>query len=367
MAEKAKKSSFEDKGDGRRAARGRRVWTRSVSSMRLLVDLGLAHGQPAPATLAGTGVRERDLDDPTALVLPEQELRSIRNLVRGLPHVSTLGVEAGMRYRFTTFGMLGFAMAASPDAWTALELALRYFPLTFAFTRFHVASDPEETVVTVEIDDVPEDLRAFVLARDCAALLRVRSDLDPAAGPVIELGFDFSAPREAAAHRAVLGFDPVFGRAATTIRLRSADLSRPLPTADPVARAAAEEQCRLLLDRRHARTGLAPMIRHRLARDSRVMPTMETMADALCTTVRTLRRRLEDEGTTFTTIRSEVREALAEELLTGTDLSIEAISDRLGYSEPTGFINAFKSWKGATPFTWRRRRRAVASRDATTV
>lgn len=358
MAGKPKKSLFQDKADAPRAGRGRRVWTRSVSSMRLLVDLGIAHGLAPAATLAGTGVRERDLDDPTALVVPEQELRTIRNLVNGRPAVATLGVEAGLRYRFTTFGMLGFAMAASRDTGEALALALRYFALTFAFTRFQVAANHDETVVTVEIDDVPEDLRAFVLARDCAALLAVRAGLDPAVGPVIELGFGFPAPRDVAAFRPLLGLDPVFGRPATTIRLASADLARPLATTDPVARAAAEDECRLLLERRHARTGLAPMIRHRLSRDSRSMPTMEAMADALGTTVRTLRRRLEDEGTTFTALRSEVRLALAEEWLAATDLSIEAIAERLGYAEPTSFINAFKAWNGTTPHVWRRRRTA---------
>mgnify|MGYP001765995728 CR=1 FL=1 len=362
MTGKTKKSSFEDKGDPRRGSRGRRVWTRSVSSMRLLVDLGAAHGLSAAATLAGTGVRERDLDDPTALVLPEQELRTIRNLVTGLPTIATLGIEAGLRYRFTTFGMLGFAMAASRDTGEALALALRYFALTFAFTRFLVTTTAAETVVTVEIDDVPEDLRPFVLARDCAALLRVRADLDPVAGPVIELAFGFPAPRDTAAFRPLLGLEPLFGRPATTLRLASADLTRPLATADPVARAAAEEQCRLLLERRHARTGIAPMIRHRLSRDSRRMPTMEAVADALCTTVRTLRRRLEDEGTTFTALRSEVRRALAEELLSATDLSIEAIAERLGYAEPTSFINAFKAWNGTTPYAWRRRRTASPPR-----
>lgn len=355
MTREAKKSMFEDKG-GRRAAVAARVWTRSITSMRILSELAVDHGLPLSTVLAGTGVGERELGDPLSLVLPEQELRLIRNLLRGLPGVPALGVEAGLRYRFTAFGMLGFAMVAAPDVRTVLDLALRYFNLTFAFTRFEVAAGPVQTVVTVSADDVPADLRRFVLERDCAALVRVRRDLDPGATPAIDVGFSWPAPRDLAPYRAAFGFEPGFGRAATTIRLETRDLARPLATADAAARAAAEEQCRLLLDRRHARSGLALMIRDRLVRDCDRMPTMETVADDLCTTVRTLRRRLEEEGTTFARIRGEVREALAEELLATTSLTIEAISERLGYAEPTCFINAFKSWRGLTPFAWRRRR-----------
>lgn len=360
MTAEAKKSMFEDNRVARRDGAGRRVWTRSVSSMRLMVGLGLSHGLAAAATLAGTGVRERDLDDPTALVLPEQELRSIRNLVRGLPSLSTLGVEAGMRYRFTTFGMLGLAMAASADLRGALDLALRYFNLTFAFTRFHVAETAEEIVVSIDADEVPEDLRRFVLERDCAALIRVHRDLAGTSDSVTGVGFGFAPPRDGGGYRAVLGIEPAFGRDTTALRLRRRDLAAPLATADPIARAAAEEQCRSLLDRRQARSGLALMIRDRLSRDGRRMPTMEAVARDLCTTVRTLRRRLEEEETTFTRIRTEVRVGLAEDLLTGTDLPIETVAERLGYAEATCFINAFKDWKGTTPFAWRRSRRGAA-------
>lgn len=85
------------------------------------------------------------------------------------------------------------------------------------------------------------------------------------------------------------------------------------------------------------------------------MPDMEAVASDLCLTPRTLRRRLDDEGTTFSAIRDEVRLALAEELLSMTELSIGEIAGRLGYADPTCFTNAFKGWKdGMTPLAWRR-------------
>lgn len=88
---------------------------RGVASMRIMAELGAAHGLSPRACLAGTGVYERDLEDASALVAPEQELKMVRNLVGAPDKVPALGVEAGLRYHFTAFGMLGLAMAASPS------------------------------------------------------------------------------------------------------------------------------------------------------------------------------------------------------------------------------------------------------------
>jgi hypothetical protein len=48
----------------------------------------------------------------------------------------------GTRYHFTTFGPLGMALMSSASIREALDLALTYFTLTFAFTRFDVSDTP---------------------------------------------------------------------------------------------------------------------------------------------------------------------------------------------------------------------------------
>ena len=328
---------------------------RSPASMRLMAELGVSHGLSIRACLAGTGVHERDLDDASVLVAPEQELKLIRNLVSQLKNVPVLGVEAGLRYHFTVFGMLGLAMAASANALGALEIALRYFNLTFAFTDFLVSQDGEETTITIDDAGLPCDLRRFVVERDVAALIRIQRDLCPHLPLLRGIAFAFPAPADEARYEALLGLRPQFGAPRSLIRLDNACLLQPLPQANAIARKAAEDQCRLLLERRRMRSGLALRIRQRLLREAPLMPDMDAVAASLCMTPRTLRRRLGDEGTTFTTIRDEVRLALAEELLSMTELSIGEIAGRLGYADPTCFTNAFKGWKdGMTPLAWRR-------------
>lgn len=328
---------------------------RSVASMRVLAELGRSHGLTPRACLAGTGVTERDLEDASALVAPEQELKMARNLVDRLKSVPALGVEAGLRYHFTAFGMLGLAMAASANTLGALEIALRYFNLTFAFTDFTVAQGRDKTVIAIDDTSLPADLRRFLVERDIGALVRIQRDLSPHLPVLSAISFAFPAPADAGRYADLLGIRPRFGAPASTLVAATAALLEPLPLANAIARQAAEEQCRLLLERRRLRSGLALRIRERLLRESPLMPDMAAVAADLCMTPRTLRRRLGDEGTTFSAVRDDVRRALAEELLSMTELSMAAIATRLGYADPTCFTNAFKNWKdGMTPLAWRR-------------
>ena len=185
--------------------------------------------------------------------------------------------------------------------------------------------------------------------------------------PVLRgIAFSFPPPADEERHAALLGLRPQFGAARSLIRLDNAGLRQPLPQANAIARRAAEDQCRQLLERRRTRSGLALRIRERLLRETAAMPDMPAVAAELCMTPRTLRRRLAGEGTTFSAIRDEVRRALAEELLSMTDLSIAEIAGRLGYADPTCFTNAFKGWKnGMTPLAWRRWVEAAPSMAAT--
>ena len=81
---------------------------------------------------------------------------------------------------------------------------------------------------------------------------------------------------------------------------------------------------------------------------------MEQVASRLGMSSRTLRRRLDEEGSHFRQLLDEVRQALAEELLATGGLTLEEIAERLGYGEVSNFIHSFKRWKGVAPRRFQR-------------
>ncbi|MCK9543386.1 MAG: AraC family transcriptional regulator, partial [Novosphingobium sp.] len=70
-----------------------------------------------------------------------------------------------------------------------------------------------------------------------------------------------------------------------------------------------------------------------------------------------LRRLLRGEGTSIATLRQNVRRDRAFRLLSGSNATIEAIADELGYREARSFTRAFRQWTGQSPSAWRSRRR----------
>jgi AraC-like DNA-binding protein len=71
---------------------------------------------------------------------------------------------------------------------------------------------------------------------------------------------------------------------------------------------------------------------------------------------RTLARRLESEGVTFSEVLQQLRRDLAARYLTEERLSISQIAWLLGYREVSAFSHAFKRWTGSAPREATRRR-----------
>lgn len=325
---------------------------RSTQSMRLMAAFAVEHGIAMSEVLAGTDLQENELIDPAMVVTGQQELRLIRNLVASLPQIPALGLQVGARYHFTTFGVLGFAIVSSSSLRHALDLALQYFHLTFAFTRFQVTDNDTQTTITIDDSDVPEDVRQFIVERDAAALISVQRDFSNE--PILlSLNISFPTPINLAAYEDFFGLKPNFNMPSSFAVMDRLHMERPLLLSNDLALHMAEMQCRQLLDSRKTLSDLSAKVRDQLMSTVGHTPVMTSVAAALNMTSRTLRRRLAEEGTTFIQLRDEVRQALAEQYLTLPNQSIDQISEWLGYAEPTSFINAYKRWKGETPHAFR--------------
>jgi AraC-like DNA-binding protein len=84
---------------------------------------------------------------------------------------------------------------------------------------------------------------------------------------------------------------------------------------------------------------------------------MESVASSLAMSVPTLRRRLEEEGTTFSALVDDIRHELAEQLLRDPRRTVSEIAFLLGFSHAPAFHKAFRRWTGSTPSEHRARTR----------
>lgn len=81
--------------------------------------------------------------------------------------------------------------------------------------------------------------------------------------------------------------------------------------------------------------------------------SLDTAAELLGTSPRTLQRRLNRCGISFRALVEQSRFEIAAALLRETDLKVQEIATRLGYSSPGGFSRAFARWAGCAPSVFR--------------
>lgn len=332
---------------------------RSGISAQLLTQFGLDQGLSVERCLAGTGLSLQQLAEPGSEIDAAQELLLIGNLVAALGAQPGIGLKAGQRYHLSTYGIWGFAMLSSPTFRSAASLGLRYLDLTYAFYGMRLEEHGDEVHLLFEDRGIPAELRAFILERDSAGMLRIQRDLLGQHLPLTRVDLCLPRPADCSWYTDSYGIEPRFAQADNRFVLRQELLDQPLPGANQQVAQHCEEQCHALLTKRRERSGLAGQIRARLLGSPGRLPDMQEVAQQLNLSSRTLRRRLLDEGSSFRLLLEEVRQALAEELLAIGGLTLEEIAERLGYAEVSNFIHAFKRWKGLPPHQYRQRRRGT--------
>ncbi|MEC3957649.1 AraC family transcriptional regulator [Nocardia sp. CDC153] len=320
-----------------------------------MTQLAEERGMRAGDCLAGAGLSPSAVTDANAEVTARQELAVVRNLLARFGDEPGLGVEAGSRYHISLYGPWGLALLASRTLRDAVEVALRYVELAFAFGQLSFVEVGGEGVLRFDDHEVPEDVRAFLAERVMTGIQMIGRELFSVGVPVRRLSFRHEPPADTARYRSVFGLEPCFGAVAHELVFDAAYLDVPLPQANEWARRNCEQMCRDLLARRHARSGVAGAVRDLLVRNPGEIPDQSEVAAELFVSPRTLSRRLHDEGTSFRALLDEVRQALSEEMLDHTGMTTEQVAARLGYAEAASFIRAFRRWKGCPPQEYRAR------------
>lgn len=110
----------------------------------------------------------------------------------------------------------------------------------------------------------------------------------------------------------------------------------------------------LVIDPLATTLGITHRIREILGDDfRRDMPSFEELTHLLNMSARTLRRRLEKEGTSYQRIKDNARRDVAITLLSRDGLTVSQVAELTGFSDPSAFHRSFKKWTGLSPGSYR--------------
>lgn len=86
--------------------------------------------------------------------------------------------------------------------------------------------------------------------------------------------------------------------------------------------------------------------------------TQETFAESLGVAASNLQESLEHQHVNFAQLLDQAREAQTLNLLAMPNLTLEQVSARVGFSNTSSLIRAFRRWQGMTPLKYRKQRLA---------
>ena len=156
------------------------------------------------------------------------------------------------------------------------------------------------------------------------------------------------------AYRQAFGVTVQFGASQNQLEMATSQLDLRLNSADAITSAALEAQASQLTQSLHetaSNGGFLDAARcaiNSIMRSQGGVPTPANIAKQLGMSPRTLRRQLEQHGTSLRAQTAQVNCAQANALL-DRGVAVKEVAFALGFSEPSAFSRAYKRWTGQAP------------------
>jgi AraC-like DNA-binding protein len=174
--------------------------------------------------------------------------------------------------------------------------------------------------------------------------------------PISRIECRHPAPLYAPAYREHFATEVVFGARDYGLVFSRAAADAPLDGANPLRHRQLEQRLAQRFERTAPPAGLVARIEQALAAEPALLVGgLDDLARRFVMHPRTLQRRLAEQQQSFVEVQARVRMQLAASWLRTGELSIEEISERLGFSDRRGFTRAFTRWAGMSPHAYRTR------------
>lgn len=310
-------------------------------------------GYPLEVSLSGTGIRPEMISQTEARVSYRQRITQLDNMLQ-LQGMDGAWLKHSRQVSISDFGLLGYAMMSSATLEQAIQIAVRYHRTAGAMFELKFLIEGDEAVLRIEHLLAGGDVGQYLVEDLFAGIRQLIELLLGQAHAPGRVCLNYPPPAYADIHEDCYGCRVLFEQNHCDYRFPRSQLALPLAEADASTARICEESCRKLLNQMDIEEDIISRICHLLLSTPGEFPKLDTVAERLSLGARTLRRRLKELGTSYQRILDDVRKELAIEYLQTTNLSVQEISELLGYSEVTNFRRAFMRWVELSPYQFRK-------------
>ena len=301
-----------------------------------------------PAPLFETENIQIQLPIDPCIRLSYESIDRIRAKAAELSGDDAFGLRAASVFRTSQFGALGYAWQASLTLRRACMRLERFIRVVSDKASVIVEDRDGCMVVTLRIDaqshseSSRDDGALALLTKMC----RLVSEDD---FRLQSVSFKHSAPKDIKPFFEYFGCELNFDQADNQLLIPLVYVDKTLAGASPELALVNDK----IVTQRLARLDKDDIVARVRAALIEQLPlggiSDDTVAEALHISARTMHRKLTEVDSNFRSLLVEMRRDLAEAYILDNSLTLTEISLLLGFSEPSSFSRAFKSWTGTAP------------------
>jgi AraC-like DNA-binding protein len=297
-----------------------------------------------------------ELDAPDAR-FPRAKVYQLCELAVDLTRDPALGLHWAERLSESTFVPISHLIAHSANLRQGFASLTEFYRLLSDHASHQIVERGDKVTVRVlPLAGESARIQRFTAEMMVAGFFRLIRDFRMHARPDC-VSFEYAAPSYQAEYTRVFEQAARFEQPFTGIVFDRALLDAPAPHKDEDVHEALEALAKRRLLRITQRTPYALRVRELLVRHASQQrdqaqareQDMEQVAHALGLSVRSLRRRLADEGQSYAAIANEALTIVAKHLLRDRQRTIQETAYEMGFADTSSFHRAFKRWTGTTP------------------
>ena len=276
-----------------------------------------------------------------------QAWRIVRRALR-LTGRADLGFELGTRQNLSHFGVPGLAMGSARTLSAAGDISVRYQDQSRTISAWSLEQAGEFVAVIVTSNLRDQTVLPFVVEEHYTSGVGITRLLVGDDFHLERLELAYPEPAHAERYREFFRCPVYFDCARNRALLERKWLSAPIATHSTVTAAKMRE---LLEQEAQAKPLPSPTaaVEQILLRSGNARLSIEQVAGALQLSVRTLRRRLREDGSSFRAMCERIQVETAQRLLREQGMTVTAVAKQLGFSDARTFRRAFKRWLGQVP------------------
>ena len=301
--------------------------------------------------LASQCISKEILENPDAKIngnIFKQAILHAQSLYSG---EKPLSLEIAKNISLTSHGTLSLAILCAPNVRVATNLAKDYSSLVMPYFFIELQEKPETSFIRfspkIDLGEAIEPIMEVIIGAFYSARLIFGS-------PPLQIYLEHTPKSPLKYYEDFWNCKVSVNQSYYQIALQTSLLDKALPTSNKEnfnkLKLQLDEQYNSVLSNSRFKLKIQEILS--LTNDGN-FSSLDEMADELFISARTLRRKLENENSTYKQLVNQARQVIAERNLKNKDKPIKQIYRAAGFASEASFSNAFKSWTGKTPLQFR--------------